>query len=130
MKNIFLVEDDADDQYFFIEALNNIKNTSLFGIANNGKDALAKLMHSDLIPDIIFMDVGMPQIDGLEVTRIIRKEFKSQPVIVAITANALQGDKEICLAAGMDDYLSKPLHFESMVKILEKWAKAIQNKVA
>ena len=76
------------------------------------------------------MDVGMPQIDGLEVTRIIRKEFKSQPVIVAITANALQGDKEICLAAGMDDYLSKPLHFESMVKILEKWAKAIQNKVA
>jgi hypothetical protein len=53
LKNIFLVEDDADDQGFFLEALSNIKNANLYGIANNGKEAFDKLIHSDKIPDLI-----------------------------------------------------------------------------
>jgi CheY-like chemotaxis protein len=121
-----IAEDNITNQFVSIKILNKLGYCP--ETADNGYTALQMARAKEY--DIIFMDVGMPQIDGLEVTRIIRKEFKSQPVIVAITANALQGDKEICLAAGMDDYLSKPLHFESMVKILEKWAKAIQNKVA
>ena len=123
---ILIAEDNITNQFVSIKILNKLGYCP--ETADNGYTALQMARAKEY--DIIFMDVGMPQIDGLEVTRIIRKEFKSQPVIVAITANALQGDKEICLAAGMDDYLSKPLHFESMVKILEKWAKAIQNKVA
>ncbi|HEY6899432.1 MAG TPA: response regulator, partial [Puia sp.] len=55
-------------------------------------------------------------------TRKIRKELSRQPVIVALTANAMQGDKEECLQAGMDDYISKPVRLDELMRLLEKWA--------
>ena len=63
----------------------------------------------------------MPVVDGLEATRFIRKNLVEQPIIVAMTANALAGDKEMCIEAGMDDYISKPIKLEWLVKIVEKW---------
>ena len=68
------------------------------------------------------MDVHMPEMDGLEATRQIRKDFANQPVIVALTANAMQGDEEECRQAGMDDYLSKPIKLEDLVSVLAKWS--------
>jgi len=62
----------------------------------------------------------MPEMDGLEATRSIRKLTQVQPVIIALTANTMQGDEETCLAAGMDDYISKPIKLGDLIKKLEK----------
>jgi CheY-like chemotaxis protein len=95
-------------------------------IAVNGKDVLEVV--SEKPYDLIFMDVQMPEMDGLEATRMIRLCLSVQPVIVAMTANAMLGDREECLRAGMDDYISKPLNFEELVRVLEKWAVHIKEK--
>ena len=78
--------------------------------------------------DIILMDVQMPEMDGLEATRLIRKGNIKQPIIIAMTANVLPEDKEACFNAGMDDYISKPIPVTELVKSLEKWALFLQNK--
>jgi CheY-like chemotaxis protein len=72
--------------------------------------------------DAILMDVQMPEMDGLEATRKIRasSDLSVQPTIIAMTANAMQGDREICLEAGMDDYIAKPIHIEELVAALER----------
>jgi CheY-like chemotaxis protein len=82
--------------------------------------------------DIILMDIQMPEMDGLEATRTIRLQTGPQPVIIAMTANAMQGDRETCLQAGMDDYISKPIKLEELLKLLEKWAtkKTVHKKIA
>jgi CheY-like chemotaxis protein len=72
--------------------------------------------------DMILMDVQMPEMDGLEATRLIRKSAMKQPIIVAMTANAMQGDRDICIEAGMDDYISKPVKLEILIEVLEKWS--------
>src|SRR5690606_1819676 len=89
-------------------------------IASNGKEAVAAALTKNY--DFILMDVQMPVMDGLEATREIRKSnIKQQPAIIAVTANAMQGDREICLDAGMDDYISKPIKLEEIVSVLTKW---------
>jgi CheY-like chemotaxis protein/HPt (histidine-containing phosphotransfer) domain-containing protein len=102
-------------------------------LAANGIEALAALDRQPY--DFIFMDVMMPEMDGLEATRIIRERqtqksqfpnYKSPIVIVAMTAAAMQGDRDKCLAIGMDDYLAKPVRPEDIRTILERWgAKAV-----
>jgi CheY-like chemotaxis protein len=74
------------------------------------------------------MDVQMPEMDGLEATRLIRKGNIKQPIIIAMTANVLPEDKEACFNAGMDDYISKPIPVSELLKSLEKWATFLQNK--
>jgi|GEM_PF-4234690 len=96
-------------------------------ISVNGKDVLEIV--SEKKYDLIFMDVQMPEMDGLEATRMIRLCLSVQPVIIAMTANAMLGDREECLRAGMDDYISKPLNFEELVRMLEKWAIHIKENV-
>jgi signal transduction histidine kinase/DNA-binding response OmpR family regulator/ligand-binding sensor domain-containing protein len=88
--------------------------------ALNGQEALNAMDKKTY--DVILMDVQMPVMDGLEATREIRKRKDSQPLIIAMTANAMQGDREICILAGMDDYISKPIKLESLVNLLEKYA--------
>ncbi|MCW5550834.1 MAG: response regulator [Verrucomicrobiae bacterium] len=98
-------------------------------LAANGVEALAALDREPY--DMIFMDVMMPQMDGLEATRIIRQRqqdraqfpnYKSPICIVAMTASAMPGDREKCLAAGMDDYMAKPVRPEEVRAIVERWA--------
>ncbi len=80
--------------------------------------------------DLIFMDVQMPEMDGFEATRLIRKmekEEKHTPII-AMTAHAMKGDRERCLKAGMDDYISKPIEPQVMIDTIEKWIKSSRRK--
>jgi CheY-like chemotaxis protein len=89
-------------------------------LANNGKEALTAVARQHY--DVLFMDMQMPEMDGLEATRLIcaRYSTKERPYIVAMTANALKGDRELCLAAGMDDYLSKPLNPQEFKSAIER----------
>ncbi len=72
--------------------------------------------------DLILMDVQMPVLDGLEATKMIRNRGGKQPVIIALTANVMEGDKEEFLGIGMDDYISKPTTIQDLVAIIKKWA--------
>ncbi|MEM8639695.1 MAG: response regulator [Cyanobacteria bacterium P01_G01_bin.54] len=89
-------------------------------IAANGLEAVEAVHRQPY--DVVLMDVQMPEMDGFEATRQICQDFSSQerPYIIAMTANAMQGDREACLAAGMDDYVSKPLKMEILKQALEK----------
>jgi CheY-like chemotaxis protein len=90
-------------------------------VAANGAEALEALDRQPY--DIILMDVQMPEMDGLEATRRIVTEHpdrSARPWIIALTANAVQGDREACLAAGMDDYISKPIKKEDLAGALKR----------
>jgi PAS domain S-box-containing protein len=87
--------------------------------ANGGEEALALMTKSNF--DVIFMDCQMPNMDGYETTEIIRKNEIKHNIIIAMTANALIGDKEKCIAAGMDDYIAKPMKQIELEQMLEKW---------
>ncbi len=90
-------------------------------IAHNGVEAVE--MCEKIHYDIVFMDVQMPVLDGIEATKKIREsqKIKSQPIIIALTANAMQGQKETYLEAGMDDYLSKPIDFKLLTNLLDTY---------
>ena len=100
--------------------------------AANGAEALAALDRKPY--DLIFMDVMMPEMGGFEATEQIRlrqrqksqfPNYKDPIIVVAMTANAMQGDREKCLAAGMDDYIAKPIRPEDVRTIIERWAPII-----
>jgi len=115
---LLVAEDNPINQQLILKIL------SILGyepaLAENGLEVL-EMMHKDHY-DIILMDVQMPEMDGLETTRQIRTNEKLQPVIIAMTANAMQGDQEECLQSGMNDYLSKPVILDDLVNMLKKWA--------
>jgi signal transduction histidine kinase/DNA-binding response OmpR family regulator len=97
-------------------------------VANHGKEVMEMVGQDQY--DIILMDVQMPQMNGLEATRMIRTCLDIQPVIIALTANAMHGDRDECRQAGMDDYMSKPIELEELLRQLEKWALVIRGRSA
>jgi CheY-like chemotaxis protein len=113
---ILLAEDNAVNQ----RVANLILKRAGFTVdsANHGREALKA--HRSSPYEVILMDCQMPEMDGFEATGRIRQLNQRQPVIVAVTAHALVGDRERCLAAGMDDYLSKPFTAEQLITIVRK----------
>ena len=89
-------------------------------VADNGKQAVEKYTATPDAFDLIFMDVKMPEMDGKEATRTIREQGYTSVPIIAMTAHAMKGDREMCLEAGMNDYLTKPIKREAVFAIIEK----------
>jgi signal transduction histidine kinase/DNA-binding response OmpR family regulator len=114
---ILLAEDNLVNQKVALLILKKLGHEEI-EVVTNGLEVLAALQQHTY--DIVFMDIQMPKMDGLTATRQIVKEWSDQqrPWIIAMTANAMQGDREICLAAGMDDYLSKPIREEELAQAL------------
>jgi CheY-like chemotaxis protein len=116
---ILLAEDNIINQKVALLILKKLGYDA--EVASNGVEVLKFLRQQKY--DIILMDVQMPEMDGLTATGHILKEYPSnqRPWIVAMTANAMVGDREICLDAGMDDYLSKPIRKEELVSMFSRY---------
>ena len=114
---ILLAEDNAVNQKLALRILERLGYRA--DIASNGLEAVESIERQ--VYDVILMDVQMPEMDGLDATRNIRKLVQAtQPHIIAMTANAMEGDREMCIAAGMDDYVSKPIRVNELVEALLK----------
>jgi signal transduction histidine kinase/DNA-binding response OmpR family regulator len=115
---ILLAEDNVINQKVAIRLLEKIGQRA--DVVANGLEVLDALMRQSY--DVILMDVQMPEMDGLETTRLVRQQwpFDQQPQIIAMTANAMQGDRERCLEAGMDYYVSKPVRLEELRHALDR----------
>lgn len=122
--HVLVAEDNRINQLYLVELI------QYFGckvdLVENGEEALAAIKRHRY--DLVLMDCQMPEMDGLTATAEVRKLEKSgqqtgRVPIVAITANALQGDLERCLEAGMDDYVSKPIESHRLQEVLAKWLK-------
>ena len=114
---ILLAEDNVVNQKLALRLLEQMGYRA--DMASNGIEAIDSVERQ--IYDVILMDVQMPEMDGLEATRTIRKLTNAaQPHIIAMTANAMEGDRELCLSAGMDDYISKPIRVDELIEALMK----------
>jgi signal transduction histidine kinase/ligand-binding sensor domain-containing protein/DNA-binding response OmpR family regulator len=113
---ILVAEDNVVNQKFIDYVLKKLGYS--ITIAENGNDVLQKLTASSY--DVILMDVQMPEMDGLEATRNIRERYVASPYIVALTANAMNEDRQLCLNIGMDDYMAKPMKLEAIKEVLVK----------
>ena len=117
--NVLVAEDNVVNQRLAVAMLGKMGHRVT--LANNGLEAIAQWNRQAF--DLIFMDVQMPEMDGLEASRRIRSQEvakRSRSRIIAMTANVLDGDREICLAAGMDDYVSKPISRKSLAEVIER----------
>ncbi|MEH1820339.1 MAG: ATP-binding protein [Nostoc sp.] len=124
---ILLTEDNLVNQKIALKQLKSLGYSA--DVANNGKEALQLL---EKVPyDLILMDCQMPILDGLETTKQIHRWQESsfasgrRPIVIAMTANAMKQDQQMCLDAGMDDYLSKPVMKEDLAAMLEHWKNVI-----
>ncbi len=123
--NLLLVEDNIINQKVAIKLLSQMGYRA--DVAANGLEAIDAVQRQPY--DLLLMDVHMPEMDGLEASRRLNAMYPGpeRPRIIAMTANAMQGDREECLAAGMDDYLSKPIRIEELCQILEKWGEQLSQ---
>ncbi|MEX0346650.1 MAG: response regulator [Rhizobiaceae bacterium] len=126
--DILVAEDNKVNQMVFSQILDQTDLNYL--IVGNGKRAVET--HEKRNPRMILMDVSMPEMNGLEATRKIRESEGASPdkhtPIVGVTAHALKGDRERCINAGMDDYVSKPVSSEKLSAVIERWL--VKNKAA
>jgi CheY-like chemotaxis protein len=120
---ILVAEDDAVSRRLFVRFLE--KNGFFVLVANTGCEAVAFYQKGKI--HLILMDVRMPEMDGFTATKMIREHEKisgGHVPILAVTACAIQGDREKCLAAGMDDYITKPIDLEDLINRIYRWLKA------
>lgn len=126
---LLLVEDNAVNQRVVLAMLR--KKNYAIDVANNGQEALDKLNHAAEPYNLILMDVQMPVLDGLETTKAIRRnnDWNNLPII-AMTAHAMIGDRERCLQAGMNAYISKPVQQASLIAVIEQYLASGSSQVA
>ncbi|MDT3401552.1 response regulator [Mucilaginibacter terrae] len=116
--SILVAEDNVINQKIVIKALKNVGINC--DVVSNGLEVMSSLKRQHY--DIVMMDVQMPEMDGLQATRKIIEEYENiRPVIIAMTAGAYEKDKQECLAAGMDDYITKPFDFDNFYSKLNFW---------
>jgi PAS domain S-box-containing protein len=118
---LLLAEDNRVNQRLAVRVLE--KHGHRVTVAENGLEVLKALQQCEF--ELVLMDIQMPEMDGLEATRTIRRQEQATGAhipIVALTAHALHGDRERCVEAGMDDYISKPIKVEELLTTIEKWA--------
>jgi len=115
---ILLAEDNVVNQKLALRLLQQMGYRA--DLASNGVEAIECIERQTY--DVVLMDVQMPEMDGLEASRRITARWQpnERPRIVAMTANAMQGDREECLAAGMDDYVTKPIRVDALVEALDQ----------
>lgn len=123
---ILVAEDNAVNRLLLEKFLNAAPVELAF--ACDGREAVAQFEGFE--PDIILMDMSMPEMDGLEATRAIRALPRPQPAIVALTANAFESDRKACMAAGMDDFMSKPISKSELLDLLAQLAPQAQSRRA
>ena len=121
---ILIAEDNLTNQKIATRILSKLGYQP--AIANHGKEVMEMISQEHY--DIILMDVLMPEMSGLEATRMIRTCLEIQPIIIAMTANVMQGDRDDCIQAGMDDYMSKPIELKELLSQLEKWSLVIRER--
>jgi len=114
---ILIAEDNEVNQHVIKHILGKMGYRP--AIVKNGKEAVDAM--ADGQHNLILMDMQMPIMDGLEATRVIRSKNIEQPVIIALTANAMDSDQQLCLQAGMDDYICKPVKLDELMNKLSKW---------
>jgi CheY-like chemotaxis protein len=117
---VLVAEDNAVNQRLAVRMLE--KRGHRVTVAGNGREALAALERDTF--DLVFMDVQMPEMDGFQATSIIREREKGtggHQIVIAVTAHAMKGDRDQCLAGGMDNYLSKPIRPRELDDILDKY---------
>jgi len=117
--NILLAEDNPVNQK--LAKLMLTRAGYKVDVANDGKDAIEQYTTAPERFDVILMDIEMPEMDGFEATRVIRQKGFATVPIIAMTAHAMKGDREKCLEAGMNDYITKPIKRELVFEILEKY---------
>ena len=123
---ILLAEDNIVNQKLTIRVLSKLGYKDI-AIAQNGLEAIEKF--DTQFYEVILMDVQMPEMDGLEATRMIRQKQYQQPIIISMTANAMQDDKDKCIKAGMDEYISKPINLDELVKALIRASESFKPKI-
>ena len=120
-KRILIVEDSPTMRQLLVFALRRMKDVDIVE-AQDGMDGLRKVSSDHF--DLALIDINMPVMDGFEATAEIRKREasgKTHIPIIAMTANAMTGDKEHCLEAGMDDFVSKPVTMDTLRTALKRW---------
>jgi len=118
---VLVAEDNVINQKVVVRLLEKLG--CRVDVAANGHEAITML--AQLAYDLVLMDCQMPEMDGFAATTAIRQreaDSGQHTPIIAMTANAMQGDREYCLAAGMDDYISKPVKFDALAAMLRKWS--------
>lgn len=121
LKHIFLVDDDEDDQLFFLEALQEIDDSIEFSFAENGKKALSKLNELVQLPDVIFLDINMPELNGFECLKELKKcaRLRTVPVIMLSTSVSFH-DMNYSKELGAEMFYTQPSSYNKLRDLLTK----------
>ena len=126
-KRILVVEDQEDNRQILRDLLGSIDIDMIE--AHDGQAAVTQAAAHK--PDLILMDIQLPIMDGYEATRRIRQSAGDRDIpIIAMTANAMEGDRDACLAVGMNDYVSKPMRIQNLVTVIDRLMPLVEERRA